>query len=268
MALICLPFLPDTPLTTRWLNEEEKQLAHSRLHRDAVDRSGESSTWKGLKDACKDPRVWLFCLMQNLHLSANGFKNFFPSVVQTLGFSRLITLVLTCPPYLIAGFFSIAVSVTSGRYNERTWHITACKAIAILGFALAPATTNTGVRYFAMCVFTIGTYGVNSIVLGWGATVCSQTKEKRAVMIAMVSCLPRLLKTTTDTQQMTTASNASFIYTPYLFRDQDRPRYGLAMGAMAVFSAMCAMCAWGMRIILTRQNRAIALTGAPTKYPY
>lgn len=49
-----------------------------------------------------------------------------------------------------------------------------------------------------MCVFTIGTYGVNSIVLGWAATVLSQTVEKKAVAIAM----------------MTTISNASFIYTP------------------------------------------------------
>jgi hypothetical protein len=131
-------------------------------------------------------------------VSANGFKNFFPSVIQTLGFNQLITLALTCPPYLIAGVVSVGVSITSGKYNERTWHITACKAVAILGFALAPATLNVGVRYFAMCVFTIGTYGVNSIVLGWAATVCSQTVEKKAVAIAMI----------------TTCSTASFIYTP------------------------------------------------------
>lgn len=51
--------------------------------------------FNGLKQAVKDPRVWLFCLTQNLHLSANGFKNFFPSVVKTLGLSPIMTLVLT-----------------------------------------------------------------------------------------------------------------------------------------------------------------------------
>jgi hypothetical protein len=184
--------------------------------------------------------------------SANGFKNFFPSVIETLGFNQIITLVLTCPPYLIAGIFSITVSLTSGKYNERTWHITACKAVAIVGFALAPATLNVGVRYFAMCVFTIGTYGVNSIILGWAATVCSQSLEKKAVVIAM----------------MTSISNASFIYTPYLFRNDDRPRYTIAMSAMAGFSLLCALCAWGMRFVLIKQNRTLAATGAPTKYPY
>jgi len=156
------------------------------------------------------------------------------------------------PPYLIAGFATLYVSWTSGKYNERTWHITGCKAVAILGFALAPASLNVGVRYFAMCVFTIGTYGVNSIILGWAATVSNQSIEKKAVTIAM----------------MTSFSNMSFIYTPYLFRDDDRPRYTIAMSAMAGFSLLCALCAWGMKLLLKRQNKQLALTGSPTTYPY
>lgn len=252
VAIGAYPFLPDTPLTTRWLNAEERQLAHERLFRDRVDQEEKGSTWQGLKQAVKDPRVWLFCLTQNLHLSANGFKNFFPSVVKTLGMSEIMTLVLTCPPYLIAGIGTLFVSWTSGKYNERTWHITGCKAVAILGFALAPALTNTAGRYVAMCIFCLGTYGVNSIILGWAATVCSQTIEKKAVTIAM----------------MTSISNASFIYTPYLFRETDKPRYTIAMSAMAGFSLLCALCAWGIRIILKKQNKTLELKGAPTKYPY
>lgn len=252
VAILCYPMLPNKPENTRWLTPEERILASERLLRNKVDEHEKGSTWQGLKQAVKDPRVWIFCLMQNLHLSANGFKNFFPSVIQTLGFGEIPTLMLTCPPYLIAGVFSIVVSLTSGKYNERTWHITGCKAIALIGFALAPATLNVGVRYFAMCVFTIGTYGVNSIILGWGATICSQTVEKKAVMIAM----------------MTSISNASFIYTPYLFRADDRPRYTIAMASMAGFTIACAATAWVMRFILIRQNRDLARTGSPTKYPY
>lgn len=252
IALMCYPFLPNGPSNTRWLSPEERELAAARLLRDKVDSDGQGTAMEGLKQAVKDPRVWIFCLMQNLHLSANGFKNFFPSVVQTLGFNRTITLVLTCPPYLIAGGLSIAASASSGRYNERTWHITVCKAIAIVGFAMAPASTSTAVRYVAMCIFCIGTYAVNSIILGWAATVTNQSKEKKAVSIAM----------------MTSISNASFIYTPYLFRDSDKPRYTIAMSAMAAFSIACAFTAWVMRIILIKQNKTLAQTGSPTKYPY
>ena len=107
VALCALPFLPDTPLTTRWLNAEERQLAHERLFRDRVDIEEKGSTFAGLKQAVKDPRVWLFCLAQNLHLSANGFKNFFPSVVKTLGMSPIMTLVMVSP--------TASLSIRNGR---------------------------------------------------------------------------------------------------------------------------------------------------------
>lgn len=59
--------------------------------------------------------------------------------------------------YLIAAILTIPYSLSSGHFNERTWHIIGSKAVAITGFILAAATLNTGVRYFAMCLFTIGT---------------------------------------------------------------------------------------------------------------
>ncbi|WYZ44504.1 hypothetical protein EsH8_VII_000940 [Colletotrichum jinshuiense] len=164
IAMLACYTLPDEPLTTRWLTPEERQLAHDRIERDTVGARMQSSTWGGLREAIVDPKVWVFIYMQHMHLATNGFKNFFPTIVQTLNFNTTITLVLTCPPYLIAGVLSIAWAWSSGRFNERTWHITISKAVALFGFVLACATMNTGARYFAMCVFTIGTYGVNSIL--------------------------------------------------------------------------------------------------------
>lgn len=40
------------------------------------------------------------------------------------------------------------------------------------------------------------------------------------------------------------------------------------MGWMAAFSFLTLSAAWVMKIILKRQNRHIAETGAMTKYPY
>ncbi|RYP73075.1 hypothetical protein DL771_003826 [Monosporascus sp. 5C6A] len=187
LAIMACFTLPDEPLTTRWLTSEERQLAHDRIARDTVGGKGQGSTWSGLKEAIVDPKVWVFVYMQHMHLATNGFKNFFPTIVETLGFNTTITLVLTCPPYLIAGAISILWAWSSGRFNERTWHITISKLVAIFGFVLACATMNTGARYFAMCIFTIGTYGVNSILLGWVGSTCGQTKEKKAAALAIVN---------------------------------------------------------------------------------
>ncbi|KAL2811773.1 major facilitator superfamily domain-containing protein [Aspergillus granulosus] len=239
---VCSVFtLPDDPLHTRWLTQEERQLAHDRILADTVGARHQSSSWAGLKEAAKDMRVWLFAFMQHMHLAANGFKNFFPTAVETLGFSTTITLVLTCPPYLIAGAVAVIWSWNSGRVNERTWHITVAKAIAVFGFVLGCATLNTGVRYFAMVVFAIGTYAVNSIILGWVSSTCGQTKEKKASALAIVN----------------TIANASFIWTPYLWPESDEPRYTIAMSSSAAFSIACATCAWIMKWWLVRANRKI-----------
>lgn len=68
---------------------------------------------------------------------------------------------------------------------------------------------------------------------------------------------------------MTSISNASFIYTPYLFMSTDKPRYTIAMSAMAAFSVGTALLAWVMRIVLMRQNKRLAQDPtAVTTYPY
>jgi MFS family permease len=241
VALVGIFILPDEPLTTRWLTPEERILANERILRDTVGDQGQTTTWDGLVQAAKDPKVWLFALMQHCHLGANGFKNFFPTAVETLGFDETVTLVLTCPPYLIAGIISIAWSWSSGKFNERTWHITIAKAIAVFGFVLGCATLNTGARYFAMCVFSIGTYAVNSIILGWVSATCSQTKEKKASSLAIVNCI----------------AVASFIWTPYMWPKSDEPRYVMAMSSSAALSVATAAGAWWMRVWLMRENKKI-----------
>ncbi|KAJ6436151.1 ATP-dependent DNA helicase PIF1 [Purpureocillium lavendulum] len=253
VAVVGFFLLPDFPRTTWWLKQEERDLAYSRMELDTAGNEGETGAVKGLKQAVKDPVVWVFAFMAHMHLAANGFKNFsltpfflplqFPSVVETLNFNTTVTLVLTCPPYLIAGAVTILVSWSSGRFNERTWHITASKAVAVVGFVAAAAAAPGDVagRYAAMVIFTIGTYGVNSLILGWCGSVCAQTKEKKAAAIGLV----------------TTLMNCSFVWTPYLWPKSGAPRYVLAMASSAAFSIATAALAWLAKVIMLRRNRKL-----------
>ncbi|KAL2286420.1 hypothetical protein FJTKL_06803 [Diaporthe vaccinii] len=237
--------LPNKPLDTPWLNAEEKQLADFRVSRGTTERLVAGKIWTGgLKEACLDYRTWIFALMGNLHLSANNFKNYMPTAVKSLGFNDTISLVLICPPYLFGAFTSIAVSWSSGHYNERAWHITIRKAVAILGFAVATGTHNIGARYFSMFIFVGATYGVNNINLSWTSSTLGQTDEKRAAAIAIVNTL----------------GNLSFVYTPYLWNDENSPLFRPAMIASIGFSFGVALTACLMKWILVRQNKRIRET--------
>ncbi|KAF6842417.1 hypothetical protein CMUS01_03122 [Colletotrichum musicola] len=237
--------LPDEPLNTRWLSEDERRLAHSRVARDTVDLHENTSTFAGLLEACRDPRLWALVLMQHFHMAASNFKNFFPTIVETLGFSRNVTLALTCPPYLVSGIISIAWAASSGHFNERVWHITVAKVVAVFGFVLACSTLNVGARYFAMCTFATGVYACNSVILGWVSSTCGQTREKKAISLALVNTIATL----------------SPIYTPYLWPSSDEPRYTIAMASSAAFSLTAAVLAWALRLMLVKENRKMLRSG-------
>ncbi|PGH03702.1 hypothetical protein AJ79_07284 [Helicocarpus griseus UAMH5409] len=253
VALAGFWLLPDTPSTTRWLKPKERELAHARIERDKMGDSEEkASVMEGLKQACMDKRTWIFCLMQNFHLAACCFNSFFPTVVKTLGFSKTHTLLLTCPPFVFAAAAAIFMGWSSGRHHERTWHITAGLGTAVLGFVIASSTLNTAGRYVACFIFPVGAYSVNSVIIGWVSSTLSQTREKRAVVLAMTNV----------------AGQIGYIYGAYVWPEYDEPRYGIGFGVSAGFALGAIVCAWWMRGLLRRENERmrVASQGEAVNY--
>jgi len=241
VAIVTLFMLPDYPNNTRWLTPAERELAHGRILRDTVGLEESKGVRAGFAEAIRDPRLYLFGLMQNMHLNATSFNQFFPSVVKALGYDSIITLLLTSPPTLFAGAFGIYVGWSSGRFNERTWHITAGMGAAMVGFIISCLTLNVAARYIACFLFASGVYSVNSVIIGWVSATLGQTAEKKAVSLSLVNVV----------------SMASFIYTPYLYDNKDAPKYVTAMSANACFAFASIASAWGMKIWLKQTNKKL-----------
>ena len=142
----------------------------------------------------RDPELplrWNHLCQFPSHVSVHGLSfgenttddvfSFRPSVIHDLNFTDTVALLLACPPYLFACVAALILAWSSGRYHERTWHITVGFAVAIAGFVAAAATTNTAGRYVACFVFPAGAFAVNSVITGWIATTLSQSREKKAV---------------------------------------------------------------------------------------
>jgi len=252
VAFFCAFLLPDEPLTTKWLTPEERQLAHDRIQRDTVGLESSKGAMAGFMQAVRDPRLYLLVFMQNMHLSATSFNQFFPTVVSSLGFSTTITLVLTAPPSLVAGVVGIAIGISSGKYNDRTWHITAMMSIAVVGFTISAVTLNVAARYVSCFLFASGVYSVNSVILGWVSGTLGQTPEKKAVSLSIVNVV----------------SMASFIYTPYLYPKSDGPKYVIAMSSNAAFAFATIAAAWALRAWLTVQNKRLKNQGGNVYYAY
>lgn len=233
--------LPNTPLKTRWLTPEQRELAHNRIVADTTEKEGAVSAWKGFMQCVTDWRTWVFTLMYNMHLSSVSFAAFLPTVMRTLGYSTNITLVLTFPPYFLAAIFGIVMSWTSGRWNERTWHITVMKIIIIAGFVLACSTTNIPARFIAIFMFVPFSFGINNIMLGWISATLGQTNEKKAVALALCNSF----------------GNVQGVYTAYLWPSSDSPRFLMGFLSCMAFSVVVIVSTWAMNFALKRQNKKI-----------
>ncbi|KAL2204527.1 MFS general substrate transporter [Sarocladium strictum] len=239
-AIAAFFMLPDHPLKTRWLTEEQRQLAHARIFADTTDRSENTSVMKGLRQSAADWRTWVLVAAYNFHLCSISFQNFLPTVIKR-GISpnnNTIALVLVAPPYMLAAALGVGMAWTSGRYNERTWHITVCKSITLVGFVISVATLNVGARYFAIFLFVGFSFGINNILLGWVSATVGQTDEKKAVSLAIANSL----------------GNCASIYMPYLWPATDEPRFIPAWSASIAFSAGVIVIAWFLKFMLKKTN--------------
>ena len=77
--------LPDWPENTRWLTEQEREMAQYRvLLSNGGKEEQVGGTWDGLKSAVVDPFTWMFCGMHFSLINAQSFKDFFPSVRKSI----------------------------------------------------------------------------------------------------------------------------------------------------------------------------------------
>lgn len=117
----------------RLAGPEERTLSHERTQRDTVGHAGQDTSWRGIFNAAKDPKAWLFVSMQHCHLGAKGFTNCFLTAVRALGFKQTSALVLTCLR---------CMTVLADRSHCRD--ITIAKGVVIFGVILGGATLNMG----------------------------------------------------------------------------------------------------------------------------
>ena len=97
-----------------------------------------------------DKRIYLFILIQHTSLLSQNFQYFFPTIVQTLGYGTIETLLITAPVWIATFLVSLFVTWTSGKTDDRGLHIICLMLVSVVGCVICTATTNIGARFFGM----------------------------------------------------------------------------------------------------------------------
>lgn len=69
------------------------------------------------------------------------------TVVATLQYNKIQSLLLTAPPYVLAVIAAMANAWHADKTGERFLHIVIPLCFALIAFVMAAATTSTGPRY-------------------------------------------------------------------------------------------------------------------------
>lgn len=244
IGLIICFVLPDFPDTWRLLSPEMKQVANRRLAIDAaeadVDEAGGMSQVRGMKLAFTDPKTYILAIAYMAITGASGFQNYFPTLTKTLGYSKIISLLLVAPPYVFMVVWSLIHSHFSDRFGNRFWFFMYPIPITIVGFIIFMTTSSFGPRYFSFFLM-IFVFTMNGTLYSWIANAIPRPPAKRAVAYAFINSI----------------GNSASIWTPYTYRDQETPYYRTAMGVCIALQVLAAICAITLRLLLQHQNRQL-----------
>jgi len=188
VAILSMFILPDFPEnSSNWLSPAEQSLAMRRMAEDAgMDDDPDSKhATSGLYMALSDWKVWWLALTLTSIVMSLSFNAYFPTLAETMGYGRTLTLLLCAPPWFFATFAGFAISRHSDQVGERFWHIVAPLLIGILGFLLAMSTMNMIARYVSLFLMA-QSYAGFITYLSW-ASGTIRPAYKRAVALAFIN---------------------------------------------------------------------------------
>lgn len=262
IGIIVVLLLPDFPHTWKLLTPEMKAVANRRMALDAaeadIDAGGKTSHFAGIKAAFMDPKTYLLAVAYHGITGAAGFQNFYPTLTQTLGYGRIVSLLLVAPPYVFTVFWSLAHGLASDKAGNRFWFYMYPVPIVILGALLFMFTDGFGPRYFSLfllnAIFVMnGTVSaakcpnrtcilkLPSQIYAWIANAIPRPPAKRAAALAFMNSI----------------GNAASIWTPFTYNDSDKPYYREAMGINIGLVGIAGICGIIMRFYLQYQNRQL-----------
>ncbi len=239
VAIVSIFVLPDYPATTKRLSLRERAIAVYRLEKDVGERDEDTMTMlQSFKLAATDYRLYLLALIIITKTTAGAVTQFFPTVVATFGFNKVLTLVLTAPPYLFTTGLSLYISWSSDRKPERCLHLAIPLCVGMIGFVIAAATTKTGPRYFSLFLMLGGLFGSYNIALAWISSSFPRPRAKRASAYAIINSL----------------GNIAQIWSPYLYPKGDAPTYTKAFVTNSIMTAVSILGCFILRWCLARNN--------------
>ncbi len=223
----------------KFLTEEECDRTISRLQNDAGPGAGEHFSWKQVRAAFLDWKIYVFCLCYiGIVEPFYSLSLFSPTITQSLGFKSYRAQLMTAPPYAFAFLTTMTTAYISDRYARRAIFILFWLIISIIGFIILITVQDLNVKYFAVFLTTGGISPcVATCITFISGNISPPTK--RATALAF----------------MLSVGNSGGAISGQIYRSKDAPRYILGHGINLGFCVLGLITAIILFISLGLENR-------------
>ncbi|KAJ3501170.1 hypothetical protein NM208_g16990 [Fusarium decemcellulare] len=235
IGFICACFMPEFPYNSRMLSQIERDLAVWRVESGAGAGEGteKEGVLKGFAKALSDPKLLLLIFCNLLSQAQGSIANYFPTLVASLEFNSTVSLLLTAPPYILAGAVYWVLMWYSDRNNTAYPIIIGCIAIAIGMYIIPMATLNIPARYFSMMILPFASVGPQLVLYKTINLHLARPVSKRAAASALVNAI----------------GGTSNIWASYLYYAPPHfyAAFGTLMGCAFLFAATITFYRWLVR---------------------
>jgi hypothetical protein len=233
--------MPEYPHNSRMLTQTQRDLAVWRIESEsgAAEGTEDESVLSGFGKALCDPKLVLLILCNMFSQGQGSIANFFPAIVASLGYTRTISLLLTAPPYILAGFVYYGITYYSDRKNTVYPIIMVCISIATGMYIIPLATVNVGARYFSMMILPFASVGPQILLYKTINLHLTRPVSKRAAASALVNAI----------------GGTANIWTSYLYYAP--PHFYAAFGALMGCAFLFAITLTVYRWMVLRENKRL-----------
>ncbi|KAK6534161.1 hypothetical protein TWF281_005496 [Arthrobotrys megalospora] len=232
--------LPDTPMTSTWLTEQERLAVLEKVEQNQTGISSTEFKKNQLREVFLDPQIWalVFCTIL-ISISSGVITTYSATVIRGFGYTPKVTALLNMPSGIVSILSTVISGIIVGKTSTRSLWIAALCIPGIVGGALMsflPVRQKAG--------NLIGIYLVNAItatlilLYTWlAANVAGHTKRIAASVVVSGSF------------------SIGSIIGPMTFQARDAPGYFPAKVTVLATQGAAAIVALALRFYYDCENR-------------
>lgn len=175
--------MPDSPLKTKILNEEEKLVAIERLRANQMGIENDVWKWEHVREAALDLKTWLWAFMMfAISIPSGGISTFGPLIVKSFGYDKFATILFNIPFGAVQLIATMGGAWIATKWGKKSPVLAALSVPPIIGcvmlLALPRGDSHRGpllVAYYLISVYP----GITPLIYSWSAgNTAGETKKK------------------------------------------------------------------------------------------